>query len=75
MGNPKAKAHGKEVLTSSREAIKNLNNLKDAFAKLSELHCDKLHVDPENLRVSSGYACALFFHPGFCAVVIIRTLT
>ena len=54
MGNPKAKAHGKEVLTSSREAIKNLNNLKDAFAKLSELHCDKLHMDPENFRVSSG---------------------
>ncbi|KAJ1075067.1 PREDICTED: hemoglobin subunit epsilon-1 [Capra hircus] len=51
MGNPKAKAHGKEVLTSSREAIKNLNNLKDAFAKLSELHCDKLHMDPENFRL------------------------
>uniref|UniRef100_A0AC11AVX0 Uncharacterized protein n=1 Tax=Ovis aries TaxID=9940 RepID=A0AC11AVX0_SHEEP len=51
MGNPKAKAHGKEVLTSSREAIKNLNNLKDAFPKLSELHCDKLHMDPENFRI------------------------
>ena len=54
MGNPKVKAHGKKVLTSFGEAIKNLDNLKGAFAKLSELHCDKLHVDPENFRVSSG---------------------
>ena len=54
MGNPKVKAHGKKVLTSFGEAIKNLDNLKGAFAKLSELYCDKLHVDPENFRVSSG---------------------
>ena len=54
MGNPKDKAHGKKVLTSFGEAIKNLDNLKGAFAKLSELHCDKLQVDPENFRVSSG---------------------
>ena len=52
MGNPKVKAHGKKVLTSFGEAIKNLDNLKGAFAELSELHCDKLHVDPENFRVS-----------------------
>ncbi|CAM9409390.1 unnamed protein product [Rangifer tarandus platyrhynchus] len=51
MGNPKVKAHGKKVLTSFGEAIKNLDNLKSAFAKLSELHCDKLHVDPENFRL------------------------
>ena len=52
MGNPKVKAHGKKVLTSFGDAIKNLDNLKGTFAKLSELHCDKLHVDPENFRVS-----------------------
>ncbi|KFO36056.1 hemoglobin subunit epsilon-1 [Fukomys damarensis] len=51
MGNPKVKAHGKKVLTSFGEAIKNLDNLKGTFAKLSELHCDKLHVDPENFRL------------------------
>ncbi|KAB0371089.1 hypothetical protein FD755_017498 [Muntiacus reevesi] len=44
MGNPKVKAHGKKVLTSFREAIKNLDKLKGAFAKLSELHCGKLHL-------------------------------
>ena len=54
MGNPKVKAHGKKVLTSFGEAMKNSDNLKCAFAKLSELHCDKLHGDPENFRVSLG---------------------
>nr|SAI82234.1 TPA: globin B2 [Oryctolagus cuniculus] len=51
MGNPKVKAHGKKVLTSFGDAIKNMDNLKGAFAKLSELHCDKLHVDPENFKL------------------------
>lgn len=60
MGNPKVKAHGKKVLTSFGDAIKNLDNLKSAFAKLSELHCDKLHVDPENFRVSSRNVHVLF---------------
>ncbi|XP_077197167.1 hemoglobin subunit beta-2-like [Paroedura picta] len=49
--NPKVRAHGKKVLTSFGEAIKNLDNIKQTFAKLSELHCDKLHVDPENFRL------------------------
>lgn len=54
MGNPRVKAHGKKVLTAFGESIKNLDNLKSALAKLSELHCDKLHVDPENFKVSLG---------------------
>lgn len=61
MGNPKVKAHGKKVLTSFGDAIKNMDNLKSTFAKLSELHCDKLHVDPENFRVSSGEVHAHLF--------------
>uniref|UniRef100_A0A8U7MDL7 Hemoglobin subunit beta n=1 Tax=Corvus moneduloides TaxID=1196302 RepID=A0A8U7MDL7_CORMO len=52
IGNPKVRAHGKKVLTSFGEAIKNLDNIKGTYSKLSELHCDKLHVDPENFRVS-----------------------
>uniref|UniRef100_A0A8C0B2F1 Hemoglobin subunit beta n=1 Tax=Buteo japonicus TaxID=224669 RepID=A0A8C0B2F1_9AVES len=51
IGNPKVRAHGKKVLTSFGEAIKNLENLKATYAKLSELHCEKLHVDPENFRL------------------------
>ncbi|EFB18431.1 hypothetical protein PANDA_015770, partial [Ailuropoda melanoleuca] len=50
MNNPKVKAHGKKVLNSFSEGLKNLDNLKGTFAKLSELHCDKLHVDPENFK-------------------------
>ncbi|KAM8923718.1 hemoglobin subunit epsilon-2 isoform 2-T2 [Lycaon pictus] len=51
MGNPKVKAHGKKVLTSFGNAIKHMDDLKDTFAELSELHCDKLHVDPENFKL------------------------
>ncbi|NXV01063.1 HBRH protein, partial [Cettia cetti] len=51
LGNPRVRAHGKKVLSSFGEAIKNLDNLKGTFSQLSELHCDKLHVDPENFRL------------------------
>ncbi|MCC4743042.1 hemoglobin beta-like protein, partial [Streptococcus agalactiae] len=50
-GNPNVRAHGKKVLTSFGDAVKNLDNIKGTFAQLSELHCDKLHVDPENFRL------------------------
>nr|XP_034959489.1 hemoglobin subunit beta-1-like [Zootoca vivipara] len=51
LGNPRVKAHGTKVLTSFGEAVKNPDKVKDTFCKLSELHCDKLHVDPENFKV------------------------
>ncbi|KAB0370988.1 hypothetical protein FD755_017397 [Muntiacus reevesi] len=51
MGNPKVKAHGKRVLDAFSEGLKHLDDLKGAFAQLSELHCDKLHVDPENFKL------------------------
>ncbi|OXB73548.1 UNVERIFIED_CONTAM: hypothetical protein H355_006557 [Colinus virginianus] len=54
MGNPRVRAHGKKVLSSFGEAVKNLDNIKNTYARLSELHCDKLHVDPENFRVRSA---------------------
>ncbi|XP_030333174.1 hemoglobin subunit epsilon isoform X2 [Strigops habroptila] len=54
IGNPKVRAHGKKVLTSFGEAVKNLDNIKATYSKLSELHCEKLHVDPENFRHSNG---------------------
>uniref|UniRef100_A0A8C3XUF5 Globin domain-containing protein n=1 Tax=Chelydra serpentina TaxID=8475 RepID=A0A8C3XUF5_CHESE len=49
--NEKVHEHGKKVLTSFGEAVKNLDHIKQTFAKLSELHCDKLHVDPENFKL------------------------
>ncbi|EDL16690.1 hemoglobin subunit beta-H1 [Mus musculus] len=51
MGNPRIRAHGKKVLTSLGLGVKNMDNLKETFAHLSELHCDKLHVDPENFKL------------------------
>ncbi|XP_048215291.1 hemoglobin subunit beta-like [Perognathus longimembris pacificus] len=51
MNNPKVKAHGKKVLTSLTDGVHHLDNLKGTYASLSELHCDKLHVDPENFRL------------------------
>ena len=54
MGNPKVKAHSRKVPNSFGNASKHMDDLKGPFADLSELHCDKLHVDPENFRVSSG---------------------
>ncbi|EDM18108.1 rCG39434, isoform CRA_a [Rattus norvegicus] len=51
MGNPRIRAHGKKVLTSLGSAVENMDNLKETFAHLSELHCDKLHVDPQNFKL------------------------
>ncbi|XP_012869563.1 PREDICTED: hemoglobin subunit delta-like [Dipodomys ordii] len=51
MNNPKVKAHGKKVLHSFDDGLHHLDNLKATYASLSELHCDKLHVDPENFRL------------------------
>ncbi|XP_060223738.1 hemoglobin subunit beta-like [Meriones unguiculatus] len=51
MSNDKVKAHGKKVITSFSDGLKHLDNLKGTFASLSELHCDKLHVDPENFKL------------------------
>ncbi|XP_027971809.1 hemoglobin subunit beta-like [Eumetopias jubatus] len=65
MGNPKVKAHGKKVLNSFSDGLKNLDNLKGTFAKLSELHCDKLHVDPENFKLLGNVlVCVLARHFG-----------
>lgn len=57
MSNAKVKAHGKKVITAFSDGLKHLDNLKGTFASLSELHCDKLHVDPENFRVSLMRPC------------------
>lgn len=63
MGNPRVKAHGRKVLTSFGNALKHTHDLKGTLACLSELHCVKLQVDPENFRVSPAHVCAVAFHP------------
>nr|XP_004651012.1 hemoglobin subunit beta [Jaculus jaculus] len=62
MGNAKVKAHGKKVIHSFSEGLKNLDNLKGTFASLSELHCDKLHVDPENFRLLGNVIVIVLAH-------------
>ncbi|RXN37667.1 hemoglobin subunit beta-2-like protein [Labeo rohita] len=51
MGNPMVAAHGAVVLHGLDRAVKNMDNIKAAYAELSVLHSEKLHVDPDNFRV------------------------
>ncbi|XP_029013623.1 hemoglobin subunit beta-like [Betta splendens] len=50
-GNPKVSAHGKTVMNGLESAVKNMDNIKAAYAKLSVMHSEKLHVDPDNFRL------------------------
>ncbi|XP_039204347.1 hemoglobin subunit beta-2-like [Crotalus tigris] len=49
--NPLVRARGKKVLSTFGEAVKNIDSIKETFSKLSELHYENLHVDPENFRL------------------------
>ncbi|KAL0197109.1 hypothetical protein M9458_005649 [Cirrhinus mrigala] len=44
MGNPMVAAHGKVVLHGLDRAVKNMDNIKAAYAELSVLHSEKLHL-------------------------------
>nr|P02134.1 RecName: Full=Hemoglobin subunit beta; AltName: Full=Beta-globin; AltName: Full=Hemoglobin beta chain [Pelophylax lessonae] len=49
--NAKVLAHGEKVLAAIGEGLKHPENLKAHYAKLSEYHSNKLHVDPANFRL------------------------
>lgn len=51
MSNPMVAAHGTVVLHGLDKAMKNMDDIKNAYAALSVLHSEKLHVDPDNFRV------------------------
>ena len=51
LGNPKVAQHGKTVMGGLENAVKNMDNIKNVYAKLSVMHSEKLHVDPDNFRV------------------------
>ncbi|KAL6457293.1 hypothetical protein MHYP_G00342560 [Metynnis hypsauchen] len=53
IGNPKVAHHGKTVMGGLERAVKNLDNIKAAYAGLSVMHSEKLHVDPDNFRLLS----------------------
>ncbi|XP_071473252.1 hemoglobin subunit beta-S/F-like [Marmota flaviventris] len=62
MGNAKVKVHGKKVIDSFSNGLKHLDDLKGTFASLSELHCDKLHVDPENFKLLGNVIVIVLAH-------------
>lgn len=51
MGNVKVAEHGKVVMRGLEKAVKNMDNIKNAYADLSVMHSEQLHVDPDNFRV------------------------
>lgn len=54
LGNPKVSAHGKVVLGALDKAVKNLDHIKGTYSALSQLHFEKLNVDPDNFRVGDN---------------------
>ncbi|XP_073350987.1 hemoglobin cathodic subunit beta-like isoform X2 [Pagrus major] len=51
LNNPKVAAHGKVVLKALEGAVKNMDNIKGAYAALSRMHCETLKVDPDNFKL------------------------
>ncbi|XP_043928800.1 hemoglobin subunit epsilon-like [Protopterus annectens] len=49
--NPKVRAHGKKVLSAMDDTIKHMDNIKGHLSQLSQLHSNKLHVDPANFEL------------------------
>lgn len=44
------KGHGKKVIDALTEAVNNLDDVAGALSKLSDLHAQKLRVDPVNFK-------------------------
>uniref|UniRef100_A0A673JVP2 Hemoglobin subunit alpha-like n=1 Tax=Sinocyclocheilus rhinocerous TaxID=307959 RepID=A0A673JVP2_9TELE len=63
LSNSKVAAHGVVVLHGLDRAMKNMDDIKNTYAKLSVLHSAKLHVDPDNFRVCKHTAGRLPDHP------------
>ncbi|XP_072275262.1 hemoglobin subunit beta-2-like [Pyxicephalus adspersus] len=49
-GNVKVQEHGRRVLGAIGETVSHLDNVKGTLHSLSEIHANKLYVDPENFR-------------------------
>ncbi|XP_020862446.1 hemoglobin subunit zeta-like [Phascolarctos cinereus] len=52
-GSAQLHAHGAKVVSAIGDAVKNIDNIKSALAKLSELHAYILRVDPVNFKLLS----------------------
>lgn len=53
LNNRKVAEHGKVLLRSLGKAVEDMDNLKTAYASLSRMHYEKLHVDPDSFRVGN----------------------
>uniref|UniRef100_A0A8C0U2C4 Hemoglobin subunit alpha-A n=1 Tax=Cyanistes caeruleus TaxID=156563 RepID=A0A8C0U2C4_CYACU len=51
-GSAQVKAHGKKVAAALVEAANHIDDIAGALSKLSDLHAQKLRVDPVNFKVS-----------------------
>nr|P41331.1 RecName: Full=Hemoglobin subunit alpha; AltName: Full=Alpha-globin; AltName: Full=Hemoglobin alpha chain [Hydrophis gracilis] len=49
-GSNDLKVHGKKVIDALTEAVNNLDDVAGALSKLSDLHAQKLRVDPDNFQ-------------------------
>ncbi|XP_053412620.1 hemoglobin subunit zeta-like [Nycticebus coucang] len=52
-GSAQLRAHGSKVVAALGDAVKNIDNISGALAKLSELHAYILRVDPVNFKLLS----------------------
>ncbi|KAM9346420.1 hemoglobin subunit beta-B [Symphorus nematophorus] len=51
LGNSKVAEHGKIVMGGLERAVKNMDDIKNVYKKLSVKHSEKIHVDPDNFRL------------------------
>nr|ALG02796.1 alpha-globin subunit A [Troglodytes aedon] len=61
-GSAQVKAHGKKVAAALVEAANHIDDIAGALSKLSDLHAQKLRVDPVNFKLL-----------GQCFLVVVAT--
>ncbi|NXQ51758.1 HBA protein, partial [Anthoscopus minutus] len=61
-GSAQVKGHGKKVAAALVEAANNIDDIAGALSKLSDLHAQKLRVDPVNFKLL-----------GQCFLVVVAT--
>nr|APA23261.1 alpha-globin A subunit [Cinclodes albiventris]APA23262.1 alpha-globin A subunit [Cinclodes albiventris]APA23263.1 alpha-globin A subunit [Cinclodes albiventris]APA23264.1 alpha-globin A subunit [Cinclodes albiventris]APA23265.1 alpha-globin A subunit [Cinclodes albiventris] len=61
-GSAQVKGHGKKVAAALVEAANNIDDITSALSKLSDLHAQKLRVDPVNFKLL-----------GQCFLVVVAT--
>ncbi|XP_063154929.1 hemoglobin subunit alpha-A-like [Candoia aspera] len=52
-GSSDLKAHGRKVIDALTEAVNNLDDVAGALSRISDLHAQKLRVDPVNFKMLS----------------------